>query len=99
MPSGGGLNARIGLSASHTGPVERAHASAHVNVRAIETATRARMSKEILYGEDAQDVLRSLRNRQARHFMKDVAARAVPLHDLRVDVDGLGKRLIALRVG
>jgi len=38
---------------------------------------------------------RSLRDRKARDVVEDVTTRTVPLDDPGVDVDSLGKRLIA----
>ena len=41
-------------------------------------------------------MLASLWNREAWHLMKVVAAPAVPRDDFGVDVNSLGKRLVAL---
>src|SRR5262249_60611590 len=40
----------------------------------------------------------SLRDRKAGDFMESVAARTIPTSDCGVDVDGLGKRLVAFCV-
>ncbi|HEX9155796.1 MAG TPA: hypothetical protein VF819_09535 [Nitrospira sp.] len=46
-----------------------------------------------------QYVLGSLRDRKTGDFIENITTRTVPLDDSGVDVDGLGKRLVALRVG
>ena len=43
-------------------------------------------------------MLCSLRDGKPRDLVNDVAAGPIPQHDLVVDVDGIGKGLIALRV-
>ena len=52
----------------------------------------------VAFGEDAEDMPCPLWGRKARDFAEDIATRAIPLSDLGVNVDGFGKRLVALRV-
>src|SRR5262245_8697053 len=43
-------------------------------------------------------MLGSLCNRKAGYFIENIAARAVPLCDLGVDINGISKRLVAFGV-
>ena len=48
--------------------------------------------------ENAQNMLGSLGNRKAGHFIESIAARTAPPYDLGMDINGLSKGLVALCV-